>query len=145
MFMGEYNHTIDPKGRVIIPAKFREELGERFTIAKGMNDGCLFLYPAGEWQKLAEEFKKAPLIHPLMRKFVREFFSGSDGTEMDKQGRALVPQNLREYAGIEKDCVVIGAMTRVELWSKERWDARENEPLDMDEVAEVLAEYGISI
>ena len=143
--MGEYNHTIDPKGRVIIPAKFREELGERFTIAKGMNDGCLFLYPEGEWQKLAEEFKKAPLIHPLMRKFVREFFSGSDGTEMDKQGRALVPQNLREYAGIEKDCVVIGAMTRVELWSKERWDARENEPLDMDEVAEVLAEYGISI
>ena len=145
MFMGEYDHTIDPKGRIIIPAKFREELGDRFTVAKGMNDGCLFLYPEKEWNVLAEEFKKAPLIHPLMRRFIREFFSGSDTTETDKQGRALIPQNLREYAGIEKEAVVIGAMTRVEVWSKDRWMKREADPLDMDEVAEALAEYGISI
>jgi MraZ protein len=143
--MGEYDHTIDPKGRIIIPAKFREELGERFIVAKGMNDGCLFLYPEKEWNELAEGFKKAPLIQPLMRRFIREFFSGADTAETDKQGRALIPQNLREHAGIEKEAVVIGAMTRLEVWSKERWDKREEEPLDMDEVAEALAQYGISI
>ena len=120
MFIGEYSHSLDSKNRIIVPAKLRDELGNRFFITKGL-DGCLYAYPENEWKILEEKLKKLPLTNKDARAFVRFFFSGACEVEMDKQGRGLIPLNLKEYAGIEKDIVSIGALTRVEIWSKEKW------------------------
>lgn len=121
MFMGEYQHTIDSKGRVIIPAKFREGLGEKFVATKGL-DNCLFLYPMNEWQALEKKLKALPFTRADARAFVRFFFSGATECELDKQGRILIPGNLREYARLEKDVVIIGVSNRVEIWSREVWE-----------------------
>ncbi|HHY36558.1 MAG TPA: division/cell wall cluster transcriptional repressor MraZ [Firmicutes bacterium] len=122
MFMGEYRHTIDSKGRLIIPVKFREGLGPSFVATKGL-DSCLFLYPREEWSNLEQKLKALPFTRADARAFVRFFFSGATECEMDRQGRILLPPNLREYAGIEKDVVVIGVSNRVEVWSEEGWRA----------------------
>lgn len=120
MFMGEYLHTIDGKGRLIMPAKYREALGEKFIATKGL-DHCLFVYPPAEWQVLEQKLKTLPFTQPDVRAFVRFFFSGATECEVDKQGRILLPANLREYAQLEKDVVLVGVSTRVEIWSQALW------------------------
>ena len=143
MFMGEYNHSIDTKGRLIIPAKFRENLGEEFVVTKGL-DGCLFIYSETEWKNIEETFRNTPLTTKDARKFSRFFFAGAATCELDKQGRILIPAVLREFAGLEKDVVLAGVFNKIEIWSKERW-AEEGNYDDMDEVAERMAELGLSI
>ena len=143
MFMGEYNHTIDAKGRLIVPSKFREQLGEEFVITKGL-DCCLFVYSNEEWKKIEESFRDKPLTSKDTRKFTRFFFAGACNCEVDKQGRILIPSNLREYAGIEKDVVSVGVLSRVEIWSKEKWQDN-GDYEDMDEIAEHMAELGFGI
>jgi MraZ protein len=121
MFMGEYRHAVDDKGRLIIPAKFREGLGETFVLTRGL-DHCLFAYPRSEWTQLEQKLKALPFTRADARKFTRFFFSGACEVELDKQGRILIPSNLREFAGLKKDCVIIGVSTRVEIWCKDRWE-----------------------
>lgn len=147
MFMGEYQHTIDGKGRLIIPAKFREGLGEKFVITKGL-DNCLFIYPMEEWTRLEQKLRALPFTKADARAFVRFFFSGATEGELDKQGRILVPQVLREHARLvhEKEAVIIGVSTRVEVWSKSVWekycqDAQE----DYEAIAEKLADWDIEL
>ena len=115
MFMGEYNHTIDAKGRLIIPAKFREPLGEEFVLTRGL-DGCLYIYPMDEWEAFEEKLRALPLTNKDARAFSRFFVAGATTCELDKQGRILVPQTLREFAGLEKDVILAGNLSRVEVW-----------------------------
>lgn len=141
MFMGEYSHTIDTKGRVIVPAKFREALGEGSVVTKGL-DGCLFVYPKDEWDKFEEKLKQLPLNRKDARKVSRFFFAGAAGCEIDKQGRVLLPSVLREFAALEKDVVMVGVMNRIEIWSKERWNET-NVYDDMEDIAEQMDEFGL--
>ena len=143
MFMGEYNHTVDPKGRLIIPAKFREQLGDEFVVTKGL-DGCLFVYTKEEWHNIEEKFRGISMTSKDARKFSRFFFAGAAALELDKQGRILLPANLREYAGIDKEVVSVGVFSRVEIWSKERYLENNNFD-DMDKIAEHMAKLGIKI
>ena len=112
MFIGEYQHSLDSKNRIIVPSKLRDELGTKFVITKGL-DGCLYAYPLDEWKKLEDKMKTLPLTNKDARAFVRFFFSGACEVEIDKQGRGLIPQNLKEYAAIEKEIVSIGVLQRV--------------------------------
>ncbi len=143
MFMGEYNHTIDAKGRLIVPSKFREKLGEEFVVTKGLDD-CLFVYPLDEWAHIEEAFRKVPLTNKKARDFVRFFFAGAASCEVDKQGRILLPPSLRAYAGLEKEIVSAGVLNRVEIWDKEKWE-RSNDITDIDGIADYMAELGVSI
>jgi len=143
MFMGEYNHTIDAKGRLIVPSKFREQLGNEFVITKGL-DGCLFVYSNEEWENVQQSFREKSVASKDARKFMRFFFAGAATCEVDKQGRILIPNNLREYAGIEKDVVSVGVLSRVEIWSKDKW-LENSDYDDMDEIAENMAELGFGI
>lgn len=143
--MGEYTHAIDAKGRVILPADFRAELGVSFVITKGL-DRCLFLYAQTEWDVLAEKLRKLPLVKPEARALSRFFFASARTLECDKQGRFLVPANLRNYAGIalRQDVVLTGTDSRIEVWSRERWQAYtdEVEP-DVTAIAATLTGLGI--
>ena len=141
MFMGEYNHTVDPKGRLIVPSKFREQLGSEFVVTKGL-DGCLFVYPAEEWHNIEDKFRNISMTSKDARKFSRFFFAGAAAVELDKQGRILLPAILREFAGIEKDSVLVGVGSRIEIWSKERW-LEANTFDDMEEIAEHMEGLGI--
>ena len=143
MFMGEYNHTIDAKGRLIIPSKFREVLGDGFVVTKGL-DGCLFVYDNAEWTAFEEKLKALPLMNKESRKFVRFFLAGAAEVEVDKQGRILIPSVLREFAGLDKDVVLVGVASRIEIWSKEKWSENCNYD-DMDSIAESMQEMGIVI
>ena len=143
MFMGEYNHTIDTKGRLIIPSKFREALGDGFVVTKGL-DGCLFVYDNAEWTAFEEKLKALPMTNKESRKFVRFFLAGAAEVEVDKQGRILVPQTLREFAGLDKDVDLTGNLNRIEIWSKEKWSENCNYD-DMDSIAESMQEMGIVI
>lgn len=143
MFMGEFLHTIDNKGRLIIPAKFREMLGIKFITTKGL-DNCLFLFPENEWQNFEEKLKKLPISQPNAREFVRFFCSGASECEFDKQGRILLPANLREYAALEKDVVVVGVMNRIEIWDAVKWKGYSSEAeRNYEKAAESLADLGI--
>lgn len=143
MLMGEYLHTIDVKGRIILPIKFREELGENFIITKGL-DNCLFVYDQREWGILEGKLKQLPLAKPEARAFVRFFFSGAMQLECDKQGRFLVPGNLRDYARLEKDVVLIGVSNRVEVWDKAEWEKYNDEiSPTVARIAETLVDLGI--
>ncbi len=145
MFMGEYNHTIDAKGRFIIPAKFRETLGDKFIVTKGL-DGCLFVYPKSEWSLFEEKLKVLPLTNKDARQFTRFFLAGAAACEVDKQGRILLPQVLRDFAQLEKEVVLIGVASRVEIWSKINWEqsiSTYND--DMNEIAEKMESLGFSI
>lgn len=145
MFMGEYNHTIDPKGRLIIPAKFREALGDEFVVTKGL-DGCLFVYANIEWNNFEEKLRTLPLTNKNARQFTRFFLAGAAACEVDKQGRILIPQVLREFAKLEKDVVLVGVASRIEIWSKEVWEESiSTYDTDMDEVAENMENLGFSI
>ena len=143
MFMGEYNHTIDAKGRLIIPAKFRELLGTEFVLTRGL-DGCLFIYPVDEWKAFEEKLRALPLTNKNARTFSRFFVAGAAMCELDRQGRVLVPQTLREFAGLEKDVVLTGNLDRIEVWSKEKWSENCDYD-DMDEIAENMQDMGIVI
>lgn len=143
MLMGEYMHTIDAKGRVILPADFRSELGESFIITKGL-DSCLFVYTMTEWENLSTKLKQLPLAKAEARAFVRFFFSGARQLECDKQGRFLVPAALRAHAKLQKDVVLIGISSRIELWSREEWN-RYNEEINpsVSSIAENLVDLGL--
>ncbi len=143
MFIGEYQHTTDEKGRLIIPSKFRETLGGEFVMTKGL-DNCLFVYPKLEWEVLETKLKSLPLTNKDARAFVRFFFSGASECALDKQGRVLIPGNLRDHSKIEKDTVIIGVSTRLEIWSKAEWDSyNDDDSLSYDSIAEKMAELGI--
>lgn len=145
MFMGEYNHNIDAKGRLIVPAKFREALGDEFVVTKGL-DGCLFVYSNSEWNAFEEKLRTLPLTNKNARQFTRFFLAGAAACEVDKQGRILLPQVLREFAKLEKDVVLVGVASRIEIWSKEVWEESVNTyDTDMDEVAENMENLGFSI
>ncbi len=143
MLMGEYLHSIDDKGRIILPAKFREELGASFVVTKGL-DHCLFVYDQKEWAILESKLKQLPLAKPEARAFIRFFFSGGAELACDKQGRVVLPSNLREYAHIDKDVVIVGVSNRVEIWNKETWD-KYNEQIGptVAQIAENLVDLGI--
>lgn len=141
MFIGEYSHSIDEKGRLIIPSKFREDLGTEFVVTKGL-DGCLFIYADREWKILEEKLCALPLTNKDARAFARYMLAGATGVELDKQGRILIPQVLRNFAKLDKDVTLIGVGGRIEIWNKELW---ENASFDdnMDEIAEKMADLGI--
>ncbi|NLJ78237.1 MAG: division/cell wall cluster transcriptional repressor MraZ [Tissierellia bacterium] len=143
MFIGEYQHTVDNKGRVIMPSKFRDELGPSFIMTKGL-DNCLFVYPLEEWNIFEKKLRALPLTNRDARAFVRFFFAGATECNLDKQGRVLIPMNLREHAKLSKDSIIIGVGARVELWSREEWDVyNDDDSLSYDNIAERMAELGI--
>jgi len=138
MFIGQFQHSLDQKGRLIIPSKFRETLGQSFVLTKGL-DGCLFVYPRDEWAVLEQKLKTLPFTQKDARAFIRFFFAGAVEAEMDKQGRILVPPQLREHAHIEKDVVIIGVSNRVEIWSQEQWEAYSDKAAQSyEDIAETL-------
>ena len=143
MLLGEYNHSIDTKGRVSVPSKLRLDLGESFIVTKGL-DNCLFAYSKTEWETFETKLKSLPLTNTNARNFVRFFFSGATECEIDKQGRINIPQNLREYANISKDVTIVGVGTRVEIWDKEKWDNYTSEEnMDVNELAIQMSNLGI--
>lgn len=143
MFMGEYQHTIDEKGRMIIPAKFRDDLGDQFVITRGL-DNCLFVYPKEEWKVLEQKLKALPFTRSDARAFTRFFFSGATECELDKQGRVNIPGALRQHAKLEKECVVIGVSNRVEIWSREMWDDYYSQSADsFSEIAEKIVDFDL--
>ncbi len=143
MFMSEYNHTVDAKGRLIIPSKFREALGEEFVVSKGM-DGCLFVYANDDWNAFEQKLTSLPLINKEARQFARFFLAGAATVELDKQGRILLPAALREFAGLDKDVVLVGVGSRIEIWSKEKWEDM-NADADMDDIASAMEGLGLTI
>ena len=120
MLIEEVDHSIGAKGRYIVPSKFRDDLGARFVITKGLDD-CLFVYPMEAWEKVVEAMKQLPSNDPRARRFSRLFFSRAFEAEIDKQFRVVIPPALREHAGIDKDIVSVGNSTRLEIWDKEKW------------------------
>jgi len=143
VLIGEYQHTIDAKGRLIMPARFREELGETFIVTRGL-DRCLFVYPMDEWRTLENKLKSLPMTQANARAFVRFLFSGATECTLDRQGRILLPSHLREHAGITKDVMIIGVSTRVEIWAREQWQAYvEEAEVSYDQIAETLVDLGI--
>ena len=143
MFMGEFQHNIDTKGRIIVPSKFRPDLGDNFVLTRGL-DQCLFAYPMNEWKILEEKLKKLPLTKKDARAFTRFFFSGAIECEVDKQGRINIPQPLRKYASLEKECVVIGVSNRIEFWSNEEWESYFEASEDsFSEIAENMLDFDI--
>jgi MraZ protein len=143
MFIGEYSHNMDAKGRVSMPAKFREQLGTVFYLTKGL-DNCLFVFPEEEWRVFEEKLKKLPLTNKNARGFVRMFYAGATDCSLDKQGRVNVPQILRTHGGLEKEVKIIGVGSRIELWSEENWDTYNNpDNISYEDIAEHMAELGI--
>ena len=141
MLMGEYSHSLDQKGRLIMPAKLRQDIGEKFILTKGL-DGCLFAFSQNEWLNFEEKLKQLPLSDKNARNFVRFFLSGATECEIDKQGRFLIPNNLREAGKLEKDVIIIGVGTRLEIWNKEIWQKCDEE-ISAEEIAENMANLGI--
>jgi MraZ protein len=143
MFMGEFQHNIDTKGRMIVPVKFREGLGESFVLTRGL-DNCLFAYPMEEWKILEEKLKKLPLTKKAARSFTRFFFSGAVECEVDKQGRINIPTPLRTYSNLDKECIVIGVSNRIEVWAKDIWEGYMSESEEsFAEIAEDLMDFDI--
>lgn len=142
MLIGEYSHNMDAKGRLILPSKFRSELGERFIVTKGF-DGCLYGYSIEEWNNIEEKIKTLPLVTGKdARNFTRFFFSSAIECEIDSQGRILISQNLRDFAMLKKEVVIIGVSSRIEIWSKEKWNEY-NESQDSEDIAEKMSFLGI--
>ncbi|OLN22871.1 cell division/cell wall cluster transcriptional repressor MraZ [Domibacillus antri] len=143
MFMGEYRHTIDEKGRVIIPAKFRGDAGKTFIVTRGL-DECLFLYPLHEWKALEEKLLTLPLTKKDARAFTRFFFSGANDCMLDRQGRINLPDPLMKYASLEKDCVIVGVSNRMEIWSASKWDTYlELSEQSFSDIAENLPDFDL--
>ena len=145
MFMGEYHHTIDEKGRIIIPSKFREDLGEKFIITRGI-ENCLFVYSLSSWEKITNKLESLPFTKKDARQFVRFFLSGATTAEFDKQGRVNITSPLISYANLQKDCVVIGTGDRLEIWSQEDWNAFfDSASSNMSDIAENLFNESVNI
>ncbi len=143
MLIGEYSHSLDVKGRLIMPAKLREDMGENFIITTGL-DGCLFGFSMSEWQKFEDKLKTLPITNKNARNFVRFFLSGATECELDKQGRFLIPGKLREVASLDRDVTIIGAGTRIEIWNKEKWEEHNSEEnLSIAEIEKNMEELGI--
>ena len=143
MLIGEYEHSLDVKGRLILPAKIREDMGDKFIVTKGL-DGCLFGFSQDEWANFEDKLKTLPLTNKNARDFVRFFLSGATECEIDKQGRFLITSNLREYATLEKDAIIIGVGTRIEIWNREKWKSyNSDENISADEIAENMTMLGI--
>ncbi len=143
MLIGEYEHSLDAKGRLIMPAKLRTDMGEKFIITKGL-DGCLFVFSQNEWSNFESKLKELPLTNKNARDFVRFFLSGATECEIDKQGRFLLVNTLREYAEITKEVIIIGVGTRLEIWDKEKWKKyNSNENISADTIAENMTMLGI--
>ena len=141
MLLGEYEHSIDTKGRIAMPAKLREGLGGKFIITKGL-DGCLFVYAMDEWQRVEQKLASLPMSRKTAR--TRFLFGGACEGECDKQGRVLLPANLRRYAGLERDAVIVGVGSRAEIWDAAKWQQYNEESAeDVNELAEQLADLGI--
>ena len=142
-FKGEYSHSIDAKGRLIVPAKFRELLGDQFVVTKGF-DGCLFVFAQDGWDQFEEKLQALPMDKPEARMLGRFFISGAIDAEVDKQGRILLPSNLLQHAKIEKEAIIAGVGNRVEIWSKAEWEKASTFE-DINGIAAKMSEYGLSI
>ena len=143
MLLGEYEHSIDTKGRIAMPAKLREGLGGKFIITKGL-DGCLFVYALDEWQRVEQKLASLPMSRKTARDFTRFLFGGACEGECDKQGRVLLPASLRRYAGLEREAVIVGVGSRAEIWDAAKWQQYNEESAeDVNELAEQLADLGI--
>ncbi|HIR49055.1 MAG TPA: division/cell wall cluster transcriptional repressor MraZ [Candidatus Faecimonas gallistercoris] len=145
MFMGEYHHSIDDKGRLIIPAKFRTELGDKFIITRGI-ENCLFVYPEERWEQIVHKLESLPFTKKDARNFTRFFLSGATVAEFDKQGRINITSPLINYASIKKDCVIIGTGDRLEIWSKDAWDNFfDSASINMSDIAENLFNESVNL
>ena len=145
MLMGEFQHNLDAKGRLFMPVKLREALGTKFVLTKGL-DGCLFVYDLEQWRLLEAKLNSLPMTRKGARDFNRFFFGGGGAGECDKQGRVLLPVNLREFAGLDKNAVIVGVGNRAEIWDAERWNAyNEENAEDVGELAEQLADLDLGI
>jgi len=143
MFLGEYRHTIDHKGRISIPSKFRSKLAEGCVITRGL-DYSLFIYPKEEWQKLAQKLSQLPLSQADARAFARLMFSGASEVELDKQGRIIIPIYLREYAKLKNEIIICGLFNRIEIWNREKWDLYKKESeKESTDIAEHLGNLGV--
>ncbi|MBQ8947213.1 MAG: division/cell wall cluster transcriptional repressor MraZ [Lachnospiraceae bacterium] len=143
MFRGEYSHSIDSKGRIIIPSKLRASLGDTFVLTKGL-DGCLMAYATEDWEEFESKLRELPVTNKNARKLVRHFLGGAADIEADSQGRVLIPTNLREYSGLTREAVLLGMGNRIEIWSKDKYET-EGTYDDMDEVAGALEDMGLGI
>lgn len=141
MFMGTTYNSIDEKNRMIVPSKLRNELGKKCILTCGL-DKCLYIYSVSNWEVQIEKAKKLPEGNSKVRSFIRHFFSNAIECEFDKQGRIIIPQELKAYAGIEKELVTMGAMDKIEVWSKKVWDDPNNSnKMDTSDFANALVEY----
>ncbi len=142
MFMGKYYNSIDAKNRMIVPSKHRDQLGGRCILTKGM-DNCLYIYPLGEWEKVVEKVSALPQTDKNVRKYIRDVFANAEECEIDKQGRILIPAELKKRVFIDKELVTMGAMSRIEIWSKEVWEDPDSYPCEEDEdFISQLTKYG---
>ncbi len=143
MFIGEYSHTIDPKKRLALPSKFRGELGSRVVVTRGLDD-CLFVYPMKVWEGLAEKLGNLPVGEAGTRSFIRLMLAGATDVDLDSQGRVLVPEYLKSYAGLRKDVVVVGLYNRLEIWSEEKWKKyKQSAEKNTGKIAEELGKLGV--
>ena len=143
MLIGEFEHSLDAKGRLIMPAKFKSAIGDSFLVTNGL-DGCLFAFSQEEWKNFEEKLKALPLSNRNSREFTRFFLSGATECEIDKQGRFLIPNNLRESAELKKEAVIIGVGTRIEIWDKEKWNSYNSaENISVEDIAENMTMLGI--
>lgn len=141
MFMGTTYNSIDAKNRMIVPSKLRAGLGERCILTKGL-DRCLYIYTSQDWDKQMEKISRLPESDPKVRAFIRHFCANASECEFDKQGRIIIPQELKAYAGIEKELVTMGAMSKIEIWSREVWEAPDNDSkMENEDFAKALSEY----
>jgi MraZ protein len=143
MLIGEYHYNLDPKGRLMIPAKFRSRFGLEVIVTKGL-ENCLFVFPKDEWEKVAEKILKLPLSQANSRAFARLMLAGAYETTIDNQGRILIPEYLREYANLTKKVVIVGLYSRIEVWDEKSWEEyKKQSESQAQEIAEKLSDLGI--
>jgi len=145
VLIGEYYHSMDSKSRLIVPAKFRSELGKSIVMTRGL-EGCLFVFPEKEWQTVSEKLSSLPLMKKDARQFMRMFIGGAMEVDIDKSGRFVIPNPLAKYAKLEKECVIVGMQNRLEIWSEENWATYSEESFEKyEEIAEELIDFEIKL
>ena len=150
MFIGEHKQKMDTKGRVVVPSKFRDELGNQVVVTKGLDEDCLYAFSRESWEVVAEKLNARPMTNMKVRNFNRFFLAGANNLEADKLGRVLVSSALREYALLDKEVVWVGVGNRMEIWDVDKWKENSdkftgdsNDGIDMEELSEYMAELGI--